>query len=185
MPHPDRLVCIDFEATSLSPVSFPIELGWAVAELAKPRLVASGAIMIRPLGEDWEPSAEALHGLSRARLMREGTGPAEALETFEAAVGRLSDIRLVADSELDDMWLRRLVEAAIPATRQSQRPAWRVEDFHLVLGRLTRDVGRSRRLLQDLHARPQAHRAEPDARRLAQTLIEAVSRKDGGVADRI
>jgi hypothetical protein len=59
---------LDFEASSLGDDSYPIEVGWVGED------GVSETHLIRPAPEwtDWDPAAEALHGLSRERLEAEG-----------------------------------------------------------------------------------------------------------------
>lgn len=61
-------VFLDFEASSLRKDSYPIEVGWAGED------GADEAHLIRPAPgwTDWDPRAEAVHGLTRARLLAEG-----------------------------------------------------------------------------------------------------------------
>ena len=62
------LIFVDIEASGLSSRSFPIEVGWV-------REDGSGeSYLIRPEPSwlDWNMRAEVLHGISRARLMKEG-----------------------------------------------------------------------------------------------------------------
>lgn len=59
---------LDFEASSLNDAGFPIEVGWAWAD------GRTEAHLIRPAPgwTDWDPAAEALHGISRTVLEAEG-----------------------------------------------------------------------------------------------------------------
>lgn len=62
---------------------------------------------------DWTVEAEALHGLSRARIAAEGW-PVETVlaELVAATQGR----RIIADSLVDQYWLETLAQAADVAT---------------------------------------------------------------------
>jgi len=62
-------VFLDFEASSLGKKSYPIEVGW-VFEDGRER-----DYLIRPAPgwTEWDPGAEAMHGISRERLLAEGT----------------------------------------------------------------------------------------------------------------
>lgn len=99
---------IDFEASCLPRHgrSFPIEVGIAGAGWTQ-------SWLIRPheswAGWDWTPEAQALHGLSLERVMREGM-PAAAV--FHQLVAMLDGCRVVADSVIDQYWLETLAEAA-------------------------------------------------------------------------
>lgn len=61
-------VFLDFEASSLSDDSYPIEVGW-VFETGE-----GESHLIRPANDwlDWDAGAERIHGLTRARLIDEG-----------------------------------------------------------------------------------------------------------------
>ena len=97
---------LDFEASSLGPHGFPVEVAW-VFEDGK-----SETFLIRPAAgwTEWDPAAEGLHGISRARLDREG-------EPVELVAGRLVDA--LAGHEVfasalswDGKWLSRLLRVA-------------------------------------------------------------------------
>lgn len=61
-------VFLDFEASSLADDSYPIEVGWVFED------GQGEAWLIRPAEDwlDWDPRAEAVHHLSREKLMSEG-----------------------------------------------------------------------------------------------------------------
>src|SRR3954468_14016650 len=63
------IVFLDFEASSLSKHSYPIEVGWVFADGREE------AHLIRPAPGwvDWDPRAQAIHGIERAALERDGT----------------------------------------------------------------------------------------------------------------
>lgn len=62
------LVFLDFEASSLADRSYPIEVGW-VWERG-----GGEAHLIRPAPgwSDWDPAAEAIHGITFAELLADG-----------------------------------------------------------------------------------------------------------------
>ncbi|MFD1103524.1 hypothetical protein [Sphingobium olei] len=102
------VIAIDFEASCLPRHgrSFPIEVGIAGEGGAR-------SWVIRPhddwAGWDWTAEAEALHGLSRDRVEREGLPADRVFEELENAVwGR----RLIADSLIDQYWMTILAQAA-------------------------------------------------------------------------
>ena len=102
------IIAIDFEASCLPSHgrSFPIEVGVAHGGMAR-------SWLIRPSGLwsdwDWAAQAEALHGLSRAQIERDGSPVEQVLaELAEAVVG----YRVVADSIIDQYWLDTLAAAA-------------------------------------------------------------------------
>ena len=61
-------VFLDFEASSLSDDSYPIEVGWVFED------GRSESHLIKPAPQwlDWDNGAETLHGISRATLEAEG-----------------------------------------------------------------------------------------------------------------
>ena len=106
------ILTIDFEASCLPRHgrSFPIEVGVAGGGLSRSWLIRPGACWA---GWDWTQEAQALHGISRARIERDGLPAAQVLAELVAIVaGR----RVIADSPLDQYWLDRLAAAAEAAT---------------------------------------------------------------------
>lgn len=100
------IVFIDFEASSLGKRGFPIEVGWAAED-------GSGeGHLIRPAPgwEEWDASAEAVHGIPREQLEREGE-PHGAVARRMLEVLRGHDLYASAPS-WDGQWLSRLLRAA-------------------------------------------------------------------------
>src|SRR5690606_41951734 len=62
------LVFLDFEASSLSERSYAIEVGWVFADGRE----EDHLIRAAPEWTDWDPSAEAIHGISRNELLERG-----------------------------------------------------------------------------------------------------------------
>lgn len=118
-----RIAFLDFEASSLARTSYPIEVAWVFPD------GASESFLIRPAPgwTDWAPEAEAVHGLARARLVREGAAHDwVALHMLTA----LRDVALYASApSWDGQWLSRLLRAAglprhalrLKATAEAQR----------------------------------------------------------------
>lgn len=99
-------VFLDFEASSLSDDSYPIEVGWVFEDGTE----ESHLIRPAPNWTDWDPTAEAIHGLSRPALEAEG-------EPHEAVARRmleaLSGHELYASSpSWDGKWMSVLLRAA-------------------------------------------------------------------------
>ena len=62
-------VFLDFEASSLSDHSYPIEVAWVFQDgRSESHLIAPA-----PSWTDWDPAAEAVHGIDRDVLTRDGT----------------------------------------------------------------------------------------------------------------
>ena len=97
---------IDFEASSLGPHSYPIELGWTNGPNVR-------SVLIKPIASwtDWDNYAEEkIHHITRDMLEAEGVSPAEALQMIndDFGVGYL----WCDGGRYDAWWLQRLEEAA-------------------------------------------------------------------------
>jgi len=163
---------IDFEASCLPEYgqSFPIEVAIARCD------GDSRTWFIRPAprwdGWDWDPAAEALHGISREQLDRDGLPPAQVLAEMGAFAG---DCQVYADADLDAYWLELLaheVGAKVPFS------------VHY-LGEYFVEQGYTRpQIVAALEAAkeqlPREHIARDDARRLA--LVVRLLREGGGSA---
>lgn len=99
-------VFLDFEASSLAKLSYPIEVAWVFED------GRSEAYLIRPASQwtDWDVEAEAIHGISREMLERDGT-PHDVVA--RRMVDQLSGHSLFASSpSWDGKWLSALLRAA-------------------------------------------------------------------------
>ena len=102
---------LDIEASSFDRASYPIDIAWSDAEGEIHRcLVAPAAGWT-----DWDPAAEAVHGIDRARLERNGWDPGYVAARIEED---LRDQVVYTDApEFDRRWLERLfvaVERPLP-----------------------------------------------------------------------
>ncbi|BCI68451.1 3'-5' exonuclease [Acetobacter aceti] len=157
-------IFLDNEASSLNVDSYPIEIAW-VWENGK-----SESFLIRPEPDwtDWSEEAEALHGVSRDALMREGSPAAMVAQRFLAAT---ENCRIVTDAPAFDRgWLKRLcgvvgksgpavhpvLEAWVEALRSAHSGASAAEDATLLAQVRIREEKRTSR----------KHRALPDAMEL-------------------
>ena len=61
-------VFLDFEASSLSKTSYPIEIGWVFED----GTTAGHLIRPAPSWTDWDERAAAIHGITREQLQAEG-----------------------------------------------------------------------------------------------------------------
>lgn len=100
----DKVAFIDLEASGLSPVSWPIEVGWCL-EAGEPE-----AHLIQPAPdwprEAWDAEAEALHGIALTSLAQLGRPAREVCERLNAS---LSGARVFSDApDWDGFWLYRL-----------------------------------------------------------------------------
>jgi DNA polymerase III epsilon subunit-like protein len=100
------LVFLDFEASSLSKRSYPIEVGWVFED------GRSEAHLIRPALEwlDWDPQAQAIHGIDREELIANGT-PHDIVANRMVEVLSGHDLLASAPS-WDGKWLSTLLRAA-------------------------------------------------------------------------
>jgi hypothetical protein len=99
-------VFLDFEASSLSRDSYPIEVGWAAED------GSTEAHLIRPAPAwtDWDPSAEAIHHIRRDTLLAEGEPHAEVARRILNTLGP-HQVYVTAPS-WDGMWLSKLLRAS-------------------------------------------------------------------------
>jgi hypothetical protein len=160
---------LDFEASSLAKASYPVEVAWVFEDGAR----ESHLIRPAPGWTDWDPGAERMHGLSRARLLAEGEPHDQvARRLLEALAGHLA---CASAPSWDGKWLSVLLRGAgLP------RHAMRLQDSKAV------DLAAAGELLQGLapggelermtaqilerararvEAEPPAHRALADAER--------------------
>lgn len=150
-----RLAFLDVEASGLSALSWPIEIGWVFDD------GTAGNCLIRPdptwKESAWDPHAERLHGVKRCALDQDGIDVRDAAARVNAA---LADCKVYSDApDWDGFWLFRLFSAA------SIRQTFRLLDF----GRLIKGYAGTQdpRLLEyAAEIAPRRHRAEADARHL-------------------
>ncbi|WP_313606671.1 transcriptional regulator [Rhizobium sp.] len=99
------LVFLDFEASSLSKHSYPIEIAWVFEDgTAKSYLIKP-----KPGWTDWSEKAEMIHGLSREQLEREGVDISTIVEEMMATLVN-ADLLASAPS-WDGKWLSTLLRA--------------------------------------------------------------------------
>lgn len=161
LPWP--LFTIDFEASSLAPGSYPIEVGIA-RWVAPDRPIEGWSTLIQPVQSwretgSWTADAQAVHGIRREEL-ENGLTPAETLSMLNGIVGRHAAF---CDGGASDFgWARRLVLAA------GFMNEFRLGDFDMLTGRC--DPDGYARLVRWLDLTPAPHRAREDAERLMQAL---------------
>jgi hypothetical protein len=157
-------VFLDFEASSLGKHGFPIEVAW-VFETGE-----AETHLIRPAEgwTEWAAEAEAVHGIPRGKLDREGR-PAE--EVASRAIEVLTGHRLYASApSWDGQWLSKLLRGG-----GKPRHALRLRDTEeaqrkvalAVLADTPDREGLVRRVLEEARAaapKDPAHRALDDAR---------------------
>lgn len=162
-----NLIFLDFEASSLSEYSWPIEIGmaWITLEHA----VESAAMLIQPRREwpmsDWSKASEAIHSIPLQSLLKEGVDAAKVGKWFlERSEGK----SVISDNPAyEAMWLRRVMKTL------TREPHINVVDFdalaHVMFDGPARDAAR-----QWLRETKAPHRAGPDAARLATAFLAGV-----------
>jgi DNA polymerase III epsilon subunit-like protein len=158
---------LDFEASSFD--GHPIEVAISTPDGE----IRSWLIRPAPGWTDWSPKAEALHGISREMLAREGVPVREVARHINIA---LADRVAYSDSpEFDGWWCRQLFEAAGEEMQFSIGHAGSViPDVPRRNGRIEREARR--------RAGP-AHRAARDVAFLVELFrlaTEAAARKQKG-----
>lgn len=100
------LVFLDFEASSLAKLSYPIEVAWVFEDGREE------SHLIRPAAQwtDWDAAAEAIHHIPRAQLEAEGTAYDVVAQRMVAALTG-HDLFASAPS-WDGKWLSALLRAA-------------------------------------------------------------------------
>lgn len=147
------LVLLDFEASSLSADSYPIEVGWCSRDLAR-----GWSCLIRPVygWDDWSSESQRIHGLPRWKIEGSGLDPREVLDRLDAD---LAGCEVLSDNPWHEtLWLERLAKAAgrqpafeIPRQKSSVDAFLRAraqaatavigEDCTLLAGAMAGDIG--------------------------------------------
>ena len=162
------LILLDFEASSLSDDSYPIEVGVAVAlTLDEPIRVWSS--LIQPVREwtfrhDWDPAAERVHHIPAA-LLATGQISSEVAKALNTIIGPVGHA-YCDGGHYDGFWLERLFKAA---RIEPAFALWDLARLFLLNRTLFRRFGAL--LAND----EPPHRAGEDATRLCSALTRAVS----------
>lgn len=169
-------VFLDFEASSLSVRSYPIEIAWVFQDgRSESHLIAPA-----PDWVDWDEAAEAIHGIARTTLVSDGE-PHELVA--HRAVEALTGCDLFASApSWDGKWLSGLLRAAtLPrhllrlrdtdeALRETVaeilRPVLSAAQFDLEVQRIVAGANASK-------SRRPAHRALADATAELETWLRA------------
>jgi hypothetical protein len=161
----ERFAALDFEASSLSRGSWPIEVGLSWLENGE---VGTWSTLIRPAPDwdlaDWAPQSAAVHGIALEDLQGAPVACAVVDDLFE----HLRDRVPVSDApEFEARWLFRLMKASGRAAMPT------VEDYHRIssvnFSGMALDM-----LYETLERRPAPHRAGPDSARLAKAWRTAM-----------
>lgn len=173
------LVFLDFEASSLAKRGYPIEVAWVMEDgMAESHLIRPAAGW-----DDWDEAAQAIHGIPRDTLLRDGM---DAATVARRMCGTLDGHDLLASApSWDGKWLSALLRAGgVP--RHALRLRDSEEAFHAaaVAGLAPhfasdRVEAEARRIVADVMARsrkaPPVHRALADARAERQRWLDVTA----------
>ena len=166
-------VFLDFEASSLRKKnSYPIEVGWVFEDGRETGYLIRPA----PAWIEWDEAAQAIHGISRETLMRDGVPHDVVCDRLVAALN--DDVVYASSPSWDGHWLSMLLRAAgrprhLMRLKDSEEAF--VEMARQRLGETADDatvavaVAETRDRVQ---AQPASHRALADARREWQIWME-------------
>lgn len=159
-------IFIDFEASSLSSDSWPIEVGLSTATSER---VATWSSLIRPRAtwsmDAWSPQSAWVHGIALADLQEAPPADLVAAEVVARIAGRV----LVSDApEFEIRWLRRLLETCGAGGIE-------IQDFDTMAARRF-DGGTLDWVYEGLERRRAPHRAGPDSARLAGAWMDGLRR---------
>ncbi|SHJ12699.1 DNA polymerase III, epsilon subunit [Palleronia salina] len=160
----ENFAILDFEASSLSQESWPIEVGLSWIENGH---VQTWSSLIRPDPawdlDDWSPQSAEVHGIPLSEL-EDAPPAAEVAEVFFDVVGRR---RLASDApEFEVRWLSRLLQAP----GRVEIPL--IEDFDAVSFAVFSGYALDM-LYETVERRPAPHRAGLDTARLARGWLRA------------
>lgn len=151
---------VDFEASSLSSVSWPIEVGISWLENGK---VVAHSRLIKPRPEwpkeDWNQESADVHGIPKSEL--EAAEPAD--EVSQWFLETLGNRVPVSDApEFDQRWMDRLLGVPGPIIDDFDRLLWAA--FSKQDGKVA--PGRLHHAYKNLQSRKTVHRAGDDAANL-------------------
>lgn len=160
----ERFAVLDFEASSLSDKSWPIEVGISWISEGK---VQTWSSLIQPDPtwdlSDWSSQSEAVHNIPFRCLKAAPKADRVAMDLIEKASGRT----LISDARtFEQYWLEQLLGV------DAEAPPHLIEDYHAVSFALfdgfALDV-----LYEKLERTKVPHRAGPDSARLASGWLRA------------
>lgn len=171
-----RIVFYDVEASSLSAESYPIQVGWA--EVLPTGAIRSEAMLIRRAAGwlDWSAEAERIHWITRSQLEEHGRPIEEVVAALDAAFEK--GVVVSDHPSWEVFWSDRLYRAA------GRKRGWRIGDA-LPLLRATAASREDNFWLSAHLEEPRLHRADADARVLAEAYVELRRRRatgEGGAA---
>lgn len=159
-------IFIDFESSSLSLRSFPIEIAWG----SKPDKISSYLISPYniPSWTDWSTDSEKIHGITRDYLEKHGIAPKKLCQKI---IHELANQHVFSENpDWDSMWLLKLFQAC-----EELPPVVGIHDvnsllLHKIAEKSTDILAAQANIVKmKIFARQvvqQKHRAEPDVRYL-------------------
>ena len=166
---------LDVEASSLGPLGFPIEIGWAIVDDRK-STVSVESHLIRPAqvwldSWEWDVASEKVHGLSLAQLERDGKPIdvvcARLIEQFNSGI-------VYSDCpSFDGRWLRVLFSAWEGANLPRDQLPIQIGDAYVLLG--PPSISQEAFIYAEgkFSGLPIVHRAGEDSNRLAKVYLLA------------
>ncbi|HEU4389252.1 MAG TPA: hypothetical protein VFV34_15725 [Blastocatellia bacterium] len=98
---------LDFEASSLSDRSYPIEVAWNLSDgTVEAHLISPASI---EAWTDWSAEAEMVHGIARTRLLAHGESPHSVCDRMNGELG--GRIVYTDAPSFDGMWLAAMFDA--------------------------------------------------------------------------
>lgn len=171
----DDIIFIDFEASGLSPHSWPIEAGlaWIVD-----RSVQSWSTLIQPHDgwhqEGWSEHSATVHGISRRML---DAAPSACDVAHELADRFRGKVVVSDDPEQDHSWAATLMACIDGPVRQ-------IADFDAAVGTFCgKDPAAVSAVYQSIEVIRAPHRAGPDAARLATAILKGLEVATGRLPD--
>lgn len=164
--RPHTPIIVDIEASGFGSHSYPIEIGIALQNGDR----FCSLIAPAPTWEHWDPSAEALHGLSRERLISHGKPPEEVCQSLNAL---LKGKTLYSDGwTVDYPWIRTLFYAG----REEMKFSVSAIEMLLKEDDFKRWDNTKERIQQKVGA--WRHRASSDAKVIQDTFLALKSEKE-------
>ena len=157
---------MDFEASSLSDESYPIEIGWCDGD------GKIHSFLINPdYGDnwiDWDPKSESIHNISRELLKEKGVESRLICEKLEH---EFNGQTFYFDAPVWDLkWLQKLYSSY-------KSPSIRIQDFKRLNCIALMDSKKLKKIRAKIrHKMPQRHRAELDVRYLLEVYKECWSK---------
>jgi hypothetical protein len=156
---PRTPACLDIEASGFGRHSYPIEIGYVLAD------GSAWCTLVRPAPDwdHWDDAAQAVHGITRQAVRRHGRDIAEVAATLNRA---LRGLTLYCDGWAHDYaWLNRLFDAA------DLVPAFRLESLRATLDEAQAAAWHATKQAVAAEMNTTRHRASTDARLLQLTWL--------------